>query len=198
MYSDGDRKTVSELQREAEVTRKEIVDEAQRIEGVRRSIAKVRFSISQLFDFFAKDVETEEDRKLLVYLLMNDPPSLHLETISPLPIIITLANCRLPNARSFFFTGNHHLDDPLLTFFVHTLRFCPHARQVNFVDVSGTAVTERGMCHVLEMMIERRAAFTLVAKNIPAAPTDSESEHTKYLSLLSALRGWKLCTIVLQ
>lgn len=196
MYSDGERKTVSELQREAEATRKEIIEEAQRLERIKKATAKTQFSIDQLFRFFAREVETEEEKKLLVDLLVSNPPDLHVECVPVLPIVIAIANGRMTNARRIYATDNTFLDDSAFIFLVHTLRFSPQAGQIDFLDVSGTRVTERGMCFMLEMMIERNTPFVLIARRLLIPSPDGEAVRSRYTSLLNALRDKKRCQLV--
>ncbi|KAG5463867.1 hypothetical protein LSCM1_00040 [Leishmania martiniquensis] len=196
MYSDGERKTVSELQREAEATRREIIEEAQRLERIKKATAKTQFSIDQLFRFFAREVETEEEKKMLVDLLVSNPPDLHIERAPVLPVIVAIANGRMTNARRIYTTDNSLLDDSTFIFLVHTLRFSPQACQIDFLDISGTRVTERGMCFALEMMIERNTPFTLIAKRLPIPSSESEAVRDRYTSLMNMLREKKRCYFV--
>ncbi|KAG5489918.1 hypothetical protein JKF63_00035 [Porcisia hertigi] len=196
MYSDGERKTVSELQREAEAMRKEIIEEAQRLEQIKKATAKTQFSIDQLFRFFAREVETEEEKKMLVDLFVSNPPELHIERVPVLPVVIAIANGRMTNARRIYTADNVLLDDSTLIFLVHTLRFSPQAFQIDFLDISGTRVTERGMCFVLEMMIERNAPFTLVAKRLSIPSMEAEAVRDRYMSLLGTLRDKKRTHII--
>ncbi|AYU83387.1 conserved hypothetical protein [Leishmania infantum JPCM5] len=196
MYSDGERKTVSELQREAEATRKEIIEEAQRLERIKKATAKTQFSIDQLFRFFAREVETEKEKKMLIDLLVSNPPDLHIECVPVLPVVIAIANGRMTNARRIYTTDNAFLDDSAFILLVHTLRFLPQACKIDFLDISGTGVTERGMCFVLEMMIERNTPFTLVAKRLSIPSAEAEAVRARYTSLMSALRDKKCCRFI--
>lgn len=196
MYSDGERKTVSELQREAEATRKEIIEEAQRLERIKKATAKTQFSIDQLFRFFAREVETEKEKRMLVDLLVSNPPDLHIEYVPVLPVVIAIANGRMTNACRIYATDNAFLDDSVFIFLVHTVRFSPQACKIDFLDISGTRVTERGMCFVLEMMIERNTPFTLVAKRLSIPSPEAEAVRGRYASLMSALRDKKCCHFI--
>ncbi|CAJ1037612.1 conserved hypothetical protein [Leishmania braziliensis MHOM/BR/75/M2904] len=196
MYSDGERKTVSELQREAEATRREIIEEAQRLERIKKATAKTQFSIDQLFRFFAREVETEEEKRMLVNLLVSNPQDLHIESVPVLPVVIAIANGRMTNARRMFTTDNALLDDSVFIFLVHTLRFSPQACHIDFVDISGTRVTKRGMCFALEMMIERNTPFTLVAKRLLIQSQETEVVRVRYMSLMSTLRDKKHCHLI--
>ncbi|CAJ1012515.1 hypothetical protein Q4I28_007828 [Leishmania naiffi] len=196
MYSDGERKTVSELQREAEATRREIIEEAQRLERIKKATAKTQFSIDQLFRFFAREVETEEEKRMLVNLLVSNPQDLHIESVPVLPVVIAIANGRMTNARRMYATDNTLLDDSVFIFLVHTLRFSPQACHINFADISGTRVTKRGMCFALEMMIERNTPFTLVAKRLLIQSQETEAVRVRYTSLMSTLRDKKHCHLI--
>lgn len=199
MYSDGERKTVSELQREAEATRNQIVEAAHQLELIKRATAKTQFSIDQLFRFFAREVETEAEKKMLVDLLLTNSPDLHIECVPLLPIAIALANGRLTNARRIYAADSQFVDDSSLIFLVHVLRFSPQAAQIDFVDVSGTRVTEKGMFFMLEMIVERETSFTLMAKNVMVpAPNTTSSYRAKYTAMLNSARGKKHCLIVLE
>ncbi|KAG5489185.1 hypothetical protein GH5_00047 [Leishmania sp. Ghana 2012 LV757] len=196
MYSDGERKTVSELQREAEATRREIIEEAQRLERIKKATAKTQFSIDQLFRFFAREVETDEEKTTLVDLLVSNPPDLHIERVPVLPVVVAIANGRMSNARRIYTTDNALLDDSTFIFLVHTLRFSPQASQIDFLDISGTRVTERGMCFVLEMMIERNTPFTLIAKRLLIPSSEAEAVRDRYTSLMNMLREKKRCYFI--
>ncbi|GET93103.1 hypothetical protein, conserved [Leishmania tarentolae] len=196
MYSDGERKTVSELQREAEATRKEIIEEAQRLERIKKATTKTQFSIDQLFRFFAREVETEREKKMLLDLLVSNPSHLHIECAPVLPVIIAIANGRMTNVQRLYATDNAFLDDSAFIFLVHTLRFLPQASQIDFLDISGTRVTERGMCFVLEMMIERNTPFTLIAKRLLIPSSEAEAVQARYMLLMNALREKKCCHFI--
>ncbi|EPY32144.1 hypothetical protein STCU_01707 [Strigomonas culicis] len=195
MYSDGERKTMSELQREAEATRNQIVEEARNLERIKKSTAKTQFSIDQLFRFFAREVETEEQKKNLVDVLMGNLPDLHVECVPMLPISIALANGRLTNAQRIFAEDNALVDDSVLIFFVHVLRFSPQTAQIDYVDISGTHVTAKGLCFMLEMMVERRSAFTLVMRRLdPVGSGDPYAD--KFTELLDILKTKKHISII--
>lgn len=196
MYSDGERKTLSELQREAEATRNQIVEEAKQLDRIKRATAKAQFSIDQLFRFFAREVETEEEKKTLVDVLMTNAPEVHIEAVPLLPIATAIANGRMNNARRIYAADSRFVDDSSIVFFAHVLRFSPQAAQIDWLDVSGTAVTEKGLSFLLEAVAERDSAFTLVAKNV-TIPSASASVVYKerYAAALANARTKKQCHI---
>lgn len=201
MYSDGDRKTVSELQREAEMTRNQIVEEARQLERIKRITAKTQFSIDQLFRFFAREVETEEERKTLIDILLSNAPDIHMETVPLLPIATAIANGRLSNARRIYASDNHFVEDNSLIYLVHVLRFCPQAAQIEYLDISNTRVTEKGMTFALEMMVERSSPFTLVCKGlvflrgIAAGNTDDSDYKARVETLLQLANSKRHCAV---
>lgn len=72
-----------------------------------------------------------------------------------MPVVCAIANGRLNNARQIHTADSVFVDDSSVIFLVHVLRFSPHAAQIDYVDVSGTSITERGLCHLLQLMLER-------------------------------------------
>lgn len=199
MYSDGERKTVSELLREAEATRNQIIDEARQLAQQKKVTAKVQFSIDQLFRFFAREAQSEEEKKALVDTLLTNAPDVYLGTVPLIPITIAIANGRMTNARRIFAVDNPFVEDSAFIFLVHVLRFSPQAAQIEHVDVSGTAITEKGLTFALEMMLERDTPFALVAKctSVPS-PAVPPVYRTRYQTALINVRNRKNCTVVLE
>lgn len=199
MYSDGERKTVSELQREAEATRNQIVKEARQLERIKKATAKTQFSIDQLFRFFAREVETEEEKKTLIDVLMTNTPDVHIETVPLLPIATAIANGRMNNVRRIYATDSRFVDDSSLILFTHVLRFSPQAAQIDWLDISGTAVTEKSLCVLLETITERDANFTLIAKNVSIpSPMASNACKQRFAAALASVRTKKHCVVQLE
>ncbi|EPY41761.1 hypothetical protein AGDE_02163 [Angomonas deanei] len=196
MYSDGERKTVSELHREAEAIRNQIVEEALQLERIKKATAKTQFSIDQLFRFFASEAETEEEKRMLVDILTSDTPDLHVECVPLLPIIIALTNARLSNTQRIFAEGNAKVDDSVLIFLVHVLRFSPQATQIEYLDISNTRVSAKGMCFLYEMLQERTHNFTLVAKNIFIDKSDPY--YARHDTLLAFARAKQNIRIIME
>ncbi|CCW67098.1 unnamed protein product [Phytomonas sp. Hart1] len=199
MYSDGERKTLSELQREAEMTRLQISEAISQLEEIKKATAKTQFSIDQMFRIFTPEAKTEEEKKNLIDVLMTNSPEVHIECVPLLPIAIAIANGRLTNARSIFAANSPFINDECLIFFTHVLRFSPQATQIDYVDISGTVVTEKGICFILEMMYERDSTFTLVAKNVSIPLGAASAEYcSRYITALSAVKSKKTCQLVLD
>ncbi|CCW59929.1 unnamed protein product [Phytomonas sp. EM1] len=199
MYSDGDRKTLSELQREVEVTRTQISEAISQLEEIKKATAKTQFSIDQMFRIFTREAKTEEEKKNLIDVLMTNSPEVYIECVPLLPIATAIANGRMTNARSIFAANNPFINDGCLIYFIHVLRFSPQATQIDYVDISGTAVTEKGICFMLEMMYERESAFTLVAKNVSIPSGTASAEYcSRYSTALSVVRNKKTCQLILD
>eukprot|EP00796_Vickermania_ingenoplastis_P004992 gene4992-3587_t len=214
MYSDGNKKTVSELKREAQATRRSIAQEAKQVEELKKGTAKLQFFIDQLFRFFAPGVESEEDKRALVEIIVSNPPEIYLSRLPLLPIATMMANGKLTNTQRIFAADNPRVDDPALIFFIHVLRFSPQAAQVLYVDISRTAVTARGLFYFVEAMVERGKKFTLEARELVSVPAGANSSTTgstlphrgleddpylpRLMSMLEVADGKKYCTIYLE
>lgn len=197
MDSDGDRKTLSELQREIEATRAKIAEEAQQLELVTRAMAKTQFSIDQLFRFFAHEIKTEEEKTMLVDIFESNYVDLHIENIPLIPISTAIATGRLSNARRIYAADSSFVDDTSATYFAHVLRFAPQATQIDFVDISGTAVTEKGIFFILEAVVERECIFTLVAKRLSVQIGIGDGlYHSKCVALLKLIARGKHTVIL--
>lgn len=175
MSSKSDEKTISELKREALATRELIQMEAKIAEELMRTTAKLQFSVDQIFRFFAPGIDSEEDKRALVEIVIVNPPEIYLSTLPLLPIAMMIANGRLPNAQRIYAGGNTKVEDSDVIFFAHVLRFCPQASQINYVDISRTSVTARGVFFMVEMVVERGRMFTLDARGLIPAFEDPDA-----------------------
>lgn len=206
MYSNGNRKTVSELKREAQATRRAIAQEAKQVEELQKGTAKLQFFIDQLFRFFAPGVESEEDKRALVEIIVSNPPEIYLGRLPLLPIATMLANGRLTSTQRIFAADNPRVDDGALIFLAHVLRFSPQAAQVLYVDISSTSVTARGLFYLVEAMVERGKKFTLEARelislpginsNLPL-PQEQDPYLPRLISILAIAETKSYCTIYL-
>lgn len=189
MYSDGNQKTVSELQREAQAIRRAIVREAMKLDELKKGTAKLQFFIDQLFLFFAPGVETEEDKRALVEMIVSKPAELYLGQLPLLPICTIIANGQLPGIQRIFSVSNPHVDDSALIYFIHVLNFCPQAAQIIYLDISDTPVTCYGLFKLIVALIERGKSFTLEARGIidseARASLPSQEEKKKMNASLS-------------
>lgn len=207
MYSDGNRKTVSELKREAQAVRRTIAQEAKQVEELQKGTAKLQFFIDQLFRFFAPGVESEADKRVLVEIIVSNPPEIYLTRLPLLPISTMMANGKLTNTQRIFAADNFRVDDASLIFFIHVLRFSPQAAQVLYVDISRTSVTARGLFFFIEAIIERGKKFTLEARELvtfpdtaggrhePASSSDNNAFLPRLLSILQVANKKSYCII---
>lgn len=166
MTSKVDVPTKSELDREAARVRRQIEETAKKAEELMRTTAKFQFFVDQLFRFFAPGVKSEEDKQALVEIIISSQAAIYVGQLPLLPIAFLMANGRLPGAQRIFAQDNPKVDDRSVIFLAHVLRFSPQATQVDYVDISRTSVTARGLFYMVEMMIERGRKFTLEALEV--------------------------------
>ncbi|ESS70085.1 hypothetical protein TcG_02441 [Trypanosoma cruzi] len=164
MYGDGDRKTISELRRDAAAVRRRILDQTVQLQRVQNATARASRLIDQLLRLFATEV-TENDRDALFAVLASISEDLDFSNVPLIPIAIALANDHFSNVKRIRAVRNRFLDDNSVIFLAHVLRFSPSLSQVELLDISGTRVTEKGLFFLLEMMEERETPFALIAKD---------------------------------
>lgn len=199
MYSDGKKKTVSELEREAQAVRRSIAHKAAQIQELKNGSAKLQFFIDQLFRFFAPGVELEDEKQELVEIIVSNPTVVNLRSLPLVPIATLMANGRLTHTQRINAADNCLVTDGALIYFVHVLRFSPHAAQVVYMDISGTPVTSRGLFFLVEAIVERGKPFTLEAKGLlgESMPNsgDSLSFKTRLDDVLEVAKKKSYCTL---
>ncbi|KEG14219.1 hypothetical protein DQ04_00571140 [Trypanosoma grayi] len=197
MYSDGDRKTISELQRAAEATRARIAEEKAQLERVLKATARARRLIDELFNLFARELEKEE-RNALMTVLTSLSEEINLSEVPLLPVAIALANGNLDSAKYLRAAGNRFADDSSVIFLAYVLRFSPAILQVELLDISRTKVTEKGLVFLLEMMAERKKPFTLIATDRVSPVVSPPGDYnTRFEEALRKVRKNESCTVTL-
>ncbi|KAH9582023.1 hypothetical protein LSM04_002982 [Trypanosoma melophagium] len=197
MYSDGDRKTISELQRIAASMQKKITEESAQLERTRKAVVRVHDTIDQIFSVFARETE-KEGRNAFMNALNSISEDVFLTDVPLLPIVIALANGHLSDCRRLYAAHNRYVDDGSVIFLAHVLRFVPANTQMELLDITGTKVSEKALCFLLEMMAERESQFVLIAKD--RMPTDLPVEETymqQFNELLRKVLEKENCTVTL-
>ncbi|ORC93171.1 uncharacterized protein TM35_000024970 [Trypanosoma theileri] len=197
MYSDGDRKTLSELQRVAATLRNNITEENTQLERTRKAVARMQDTIDQMFSVFARETE-KEGRNAFMSVLNSISEDVVLTDVPLLPIVIALANGHLSDCRRLYAVRNRYVDDGSIIFLAHVLRFVPATTEIELLDISETKVSEKALCFLLEMMLERETRFVLIAKDrIPLDLPVAETCMQQFNKLLQKVQAKENCTVTL-
>ncbi|CBH15503.1 hypothetical protein, conserved [Trypanosoma brucei gambiense DAL972] len=165
MYSDGTRKTMSELQRMAGATRMRIAEEGAQLETLSKATTRAQKLVDSMFNLFASGA-THHEREELMRILTSEESDIDISGVPPFPAALALANGQLPHVRTIRAARNNRINDEVVIFLSQVIRFSAVPAQVELLDISDTKVTERGLLFVLEMILERDEPFTLIAKGL--------------------------------
>ncbi|RNF17182.1 uncharacterized protein Tco025E_04921 [Trypanosoma conorhini] len=198
MYGNGDRKTVSELMREAAATRRRLSYYAAHLERVQNAAERARSLIERMLRIFARELDAN-DRDNFLTVLTSTSEDLEIANLPLLPIVIALSNYHFTELKRIYAVGNCFVDDSSVKFLAYVLRFSPLASQIELLDISGTRVTEQGLCFLLDMMQEREIPFTLIAKDRVQTESSPDAEvNERYQLLLEKVRAKSNCTLKLS
>nr|CCC93639.1 conserved hypothetical protein [Trypanosoma congolense IL3000] len=201
MYSDGTRKTMSELQRIASTTRRRIAEESAHLEQLSLSTSRTRALADRLLDLFACGA-TSHEKSGLMRVLNSFEPDMDISEVPLIPVAIALANGQLPFVKRLRAAGNSRVNDDSVILLSQVLRFSPGRTQLEQLDISGTKVTERGLTFLLEMMADQGKPFTLVARNLVrheacASPDHAGGATDPFRKALEKARATGGCTTLL-
>ncbi|RNF11848.1 hypothetical protein TraAM80_00683 [Trypanosoma rangeli] len=198
MYCNGDRKTVSELIRDAAKVRRLIDAQAAYLEQMHGATTSARCLLNRMLHIFARELDVNDIDPLLT-VLASTSEDLDIANVPLVSVAIALSNEHFTNTKHIRAVCNRFVDDNSVIFLAGILRFSPVASQIELLDISGTRVTEKGLFFLLSMMQEREMPFTLIAKDLVLPEKNPPVEFKrKYQLALEKVRGKSNCTLVLS